>query len=267
MIVNNKGLVLLNTITLVLMLFFNYASSTGLFSGVTVGEVSHMYNTLFAPADYAFIIWSLIFLLCLSFVAHQWYLLKTGDPRLYIKRTGVWFTVSNIANAAWLHFWTSQMLGWSVILIFILLISLCFLTVRLRLELDDEPVRTIFFVWWPVTFYLGWIAVATIACVAAWLVSMDWFGGAFGEDIWAIIMVVIAGFLYLFMVVRRNLRETAAVGIWAFIAIAVRHWSLYNNIAITAITAAIILFVAIAVHGYKRRNYSPFAKIKRGEWN
>jgi hypothetical protein len=124
------------------------------------------------------------------------------------------------------------MLGWSVIVILILLAILCLLIVRLRLELDDEPVLTIFFVWWPIVIYAGWIMVATIACIASWFVYTGWRGGAIGEDTWTILMIAIACSLYLFLLSKRNLREAAIVGVWAFIAIAVRQWNAYTNIVI-----------------------------------
>jgi hypothetical protein len=248
------------------MLLANYAASTGTVSNVTVGDISHKYDSLFAPAGYAFIIWSLIFLLLIGFVGYQWSLLKTNDPRRYITRTGWWLSISNLANILWLYCWINELLGWSVILILVLLFSFCVLTVRLRLELDDEPVRTIFFVWWPIVFYLGWIMVATIACVAAWLISTGWNGGPVGEDVWAIIMIAVACALYLFLISKRNLREAAVVGIWAFTAIAVRQWNSHSNIAIAAIIGAVILLIIAGVHGYKNRYYSPMEKMKRGEW-
>lgn len=261
-----NGLVILNTLTLAIMLFTNYAFGSRMFLNASVADISHKYDTLFAPAGYAFTIWILIFLLCIGFVTYQWMLLKNKDQSNYIKRTGIWFTISNLANASWVYCWTNQLLGWSVILILLLLISLCVLTVRLRLELDDEPVLTILLVWWPIVFYLGWIMVATIACIAAWLVYGGWHGGSIGEDVWTIIMIVIACILYIFLVIKRNLREAALVGVWAFIAIASRQWNTYSNIAITAIITSGILLLAVAMHGYKNRAYSIGAKIKRGEW-
>ena len=263
---NSKGLVILNIVTLAVMLFANYAYNADIFSNATVGDVSHKYDTLFAPAGYAFSIWGLIFLLCIGFVGYQCVLLKKGDPKQLIRRTGLWFTISNVANTLWLYCWINEMLALSVILILLLLFCLCMLTVRLRLELDDEPVRTIFFVWWPVVIYLGWMMVASIACIAAWLVDTGWRGGEFGEVAWTILMVAVATILYLFLVRKRNMREAAIVGIWAFIAIAVRQWENHNNISIAAIIASVILLAATAIHAYKSRNYSPLAKLKRGEW-
>lgn len=262
----NYGLVIINTVSFAFMLFINYASNAGIFSNVTVADISHKYDTLFAPAGYAFLIWTLIFLFGAAFVIYQWLLLKKGDPHKYISRTGVWFTVSNIANALWVYCWINELLGLCVIVILLLLLSLCILTVRLRLELDDEPIRTIFFIWWPIAFYLGWIMVATIACVASWFIYYGWHGGSIGEDVWTIIMIIIACLLYLFLLQTRNLRESATVGVWAFIAIAVRQWSNYNNIVITAIAASAILLIFTGIHGYRHRNYGVNAKIKRGEW-
>lgn len=183
-----------------------------------------------------------------------------------IQRTGLWFTLSNITNAAWVYCWINEQLGWCVILILLLLLSLIILTIKLKLELNDEPVRTIFFVWWPITFYLGWIITATVACIASYLVYTGWTGFGISPDVWTVIMIIIAFLIYLFLNQKRNMREAATVGIWAFIAIAVRQWNVYKDIAFTAIIAALILNVLIAIHFYKNSNYSPFAKIKRGEW-
>ncbi|HEX8333140.1 MAG TPA: hypothetical protein VF622_10980, partial [Segetibacter sp.] len=166
----------------------------------------------------------------------------------------------------WLFCWLNEWLALSVIVIVLLLLSLCMLTIRLRLELDDEPVQTIVFVWWPIVFYLGWITVATIACVAAWLVSTGYRGGAIGEELWTIIMIAIACIIFLVLLKNRNLREAALVGVWAFIAIAVKQWQLHHNVSVAAIIASLILLVAAGIHAYKNRRSNILAKIQRGEW-
>ena len=260
------GLVVLNTLSLLLMLFVNYASNAGVFSNVTVADISHKYDTLFAPSGYAFIIWGFLFLLATCFVIYQWILLNRNDPGGYIGKTGIWFTLGNIANAAWVYFWINDRLGLCVFLMLLLLLSLLVLTNRLRLELDDEPVRTIFFVWWPITFYLGWIMVATVACVSAWLVSMGWGGAGFQESAWTIIMIATACLIYLVLIYKSNMREASIVGVWAFIAIAIRQWDNHVDIALTAIVASLILAVASGMHVYKNREYAVGAKLKRGEW-
>jgi hypothetical protein len=264
--VKNLALAVVNTITLILMLFVNIASNTGFFSRLTVGDVSHKYDTLFAPAGYAFSIWGLLFLLAICFVIFQWFLLVKNDPKSFISKTGIWFALSNIFNAAWVYLWIHEMTGWCVILILLLLISLIILTVRLRLELDDEPVRTIFFVWWPITFYLGWIMVATIACISSWLVSNNWNGFNLPQNVWTIIMIAIAVIFYFALTFKRNMREASLIGIWAFIAIAVRQWDAHLDVAAAAIIASVILAFASMRHGYKNRYYGIGAKLARHEW-
>lgn len=248
------------------MLFANFASNTGLFSSVTVGEISHKYDTLFAPAGYAFTIWGIIFLACIAFVIYQWRLLKLNDPRQIIYRTGGWFILSNIANGAWLFCWTNEMLGMSVLLIILLLSCLCMLTYRLRLEIDDEPLLTIFFIWWPIAIYLGWVIVATVACIAAWLVYVKWNAFGINPEIWTVFMIAIATILYLILIKRRNLREAALVGVWAFLAIAVRQRYDHSIIFITALVAAFILILSASVQAYQNRNYNVLVKIKKGAW-
>jgi len=263
--IKNIAFVVLNTVTFVLMLFINYASSNHILADVAVADISHRYNTLFAPANYAFLIWPLIYLLCIGFIVYEWVLLK-NDPENYIRRTGIWFTVSNIANALWCYCWVHEWLGLCVVLIVIQLFSLLVLVVHLRLELDDKPVRVIFFVWWPIAFYVGWMITATVACIAAWLVYIGWNGLGISADVWTIIMIAIALVLYLLLHFKRNLREASTIGVWAFAAIAVRQWNAHYNIAITAMIAALILTIFIGIHFYKGRNYIPFVKLKRGEW-
>jgi hypothetical protein len=258
-------LVLLNTISFIIMLYVNYASNTHVFNEVSVADISHKYDTLFAPAGYAFLIWPVIYLLCTGFIIYQWVLLK-DDRGQYIKRTGIWFTVSNITNALWCYCWVNEWLGWCVVFILLLLVSLLILVIRLRLELDDEPVLTIFLVWWPIVFYCGWIITATVACIASWLVFTGWNGFKISNDVWAVIMIAVALFIYIFLISKRNMREAAIVGIWAFIAIAVRQWNSYKDVAFAAIIASVILMILAALHANKNKYYAPFAKIKRGEW-
>lgn len=260
---SNRTLVILNALSLALVLAANYIGGAGLWMNKSVGDVSHKYDTLFAPAGYAFTIWLVIFLLCIAFVIRQWTQLRKGMPQV-TERTGPWFLVANLANIAWLYCWLTEQLALSVIVIMILLVALCIMAVRLRLELDDEPVFTIFFTWWPIAIYLGWILVATIACIAAWLVSIRWHGAPLNETAWTIIVMAIATGLYLLLIQKRNLRETAAVGVWAFVAIAVRQWN--GPVAIAAGVASIVLLIAIVWHSNKNKKYVPAEKIKRGEW-
>jgi hypothetical protein len=259
------SLLISNTVTLVAVIIVNGLAGAGAIGGKSVGEVSQKYDTLITPADYAFSIWGLIYLLLVAFVGFQWWAYFKKSNLESIDQTGSYFFISNLANITWLFLWLNEFIGLSVIVMFILLITLIYLSIRLKLEVWDAPVRIIGFVWWPIAIYLGWIIVATVTNVATLLVSVGWEGFPLTPEMWTIILVLVAMGIYLFLTFTRNLRESAMVGIWAFIAIAIKQWSLNTGIASTAIVASAILLIAVMYHGYKNRSTAPDKKIKRGE--
>ena len=258
------NLLIVNTLTLAFALVLNGLAGSGVFNGKSVGDISAKYDTLIAPAGYAFAIWGIIYLLLILFVAYQWYSWFRNREDTALKQTGLWFAMGNIANGLWIVAWLNEYMGISVLLIFILLFSLIMLTLRLRLEIWDAPLRIIGFVWWPICIYLGWIVVASVANVAAYLVSLNWQGGFLSPSTWTVIMIAIATGIYLLLTFTRNMREAAVVGIWAFIAIAVRQWSVYDGIVFAALAGAGILLIVVSWHGYKNRATSPFKKLSSG---
>ena len=64
-------LLILNTLSLLYALIMNSLAGSPAFNGKTVGMVSAKYDTLFAPAGYAFAIWGIIYLLLIAFVVYQ----------------------------------------------------------------------------------------------------------------------------------------------------------------------------------------------------
>jgi hypothetical protein len=85
------------------------------------------------------------------------------------------------------------------------------------------------------------------------------------ESAWTITMIIAATLIYVFLIFKRNLRESAGVGIWAFIAILTRQWEAHKGVAITAALVSTILFVLIIYHGFINRHTALFKKISRGE--
>jgi hypothetical protein len=243
-------------------LYLNYLGGTGKLSGKSIGEVSEQFSTLLTPAGYAFSIWSLIYLLLIIFVGYQWvgYFKKQGKDSL--QKAGPWFSLANIANGLWVLAWCYEMPGLSVLIMFFLLFSLLCLVVRLKLETWDAPLRIIVFVWWPICIYTGWIVVAAVTNVAAYLKSLQWQGGFLSAEMWAVIMLAFATALYLFLTYARNMREATLVGVWGFVAIGYKQLESQENVAAIALIAAGILFIYAAYHGLKNRTTSPFVKLK-----
>ncbi len=259
-------LLILNSITLVLVLLVNYLSNSGAFGSATVGEISARYDNLFTPAGYAFVIWGVIYLLLIFFVGYQWYEWIKNRSDEYLKRTGIWFILSNLANGFWILAWTSDRIGLSFMLLVALLITLMILMFRLRLEIWDAPVRIIAFVWWPICIYLGWIIVATLANLSAFSVSLNPDNAFALNYLWVVILIISAMVVYLLLIFYRNMREAAFVGIWALVAIAVKQWQASEIVAYAALLASAVLFVTSLWQASRNMHTMPFEKMKRGEF-
>jgi uncharacterized membrane protein YhaH (DUF805 family) len=114
------------------------------------------------------------------------------------------------------------------------------------------------FVFWPFALYSGWISVALIANIAAFLTKIHWSGWGISSVIWTMVMVCVAGLINIFMIRVRNLREYGIVGIWALVAIAVsnKHANGSTGVVYTCYAVAAILLIFIAISGLKNRNSS-----------
>ena len=249
-----KRLSVANIFALIVTIVLNYLSNTGIFNGNTMSTVSAAYQNLFTPAGYAFSIWGLIYLGLAAFVIyHVVVSFKSSQENNVVLKVGWWFVISCIANCAWIFAWLYDYTGLSVIIMIMLLFSLMMIVLKTRMELDDLPMKQIAFVWWPFSLYAGWITVALIANIAAWLTKINWDGFGISAITWTIIMIIIAGIIYLLMTWQRNMREYALVGVWGLLAIAVANWTTEPSIVQSSIIISVILFVSSTVHAIRNR--------------
>ncbi|WP_310993515.1 tryptophan-rich sensory protein [Aequorivita marina] len=258
-----KTLQLANIITFIAMVFVNYLSGTGAINDTTIAEISEANNNLFTPAGYAFSIWGLIYLMLLGFIIYQSRsLFKEVRDDAFILKTGWWFVLSCFANIMWITFWLYGFMEYSIIAIFILLYSLLKIVMKNRMELWDAPISVIAFLWWPFVFYSGWVTVASIANVSAYLTSIEWNAWGYSEISWAVTMIIIAGTINLVVTWRRNMREFALVGAWALIAISVANWSVSQTVANVALAVAVVLLISSSYHALKNRSTAPHIKLQ-----
>ena len=251
----------LNLISVVLVIGVNYISQAVKLNDNTIGEMSARYNNLFTPASYAFSIWGLIFLGLLAYGIFQVRrAFFSSESTAFIKQTGYWFVTANVLNCFWVVAFVYDQVGLSVLLMLGILYSLLKIVVKTNMERWDAPLSIIAFTWWPICLYSGWISVATIANVAVFLTKIEWEGGFLSAQSWTVLMIVIAALLNIFMILNRNMREFAAVGVWALAAIFFRHQDSNHLIAYTALVAGILVFSVITWHGYKNRHTNPFRK-------
>lgn len=254
-----KKLALFNLASVVLVIAVNYISQAIRINETTIGEVSNKYFNLFTPASYAFAIWGLIFLALIAYGIYQIRVAFSKDkPSDFIIKTGYWFIITNLLNCAWVFAFAYDYTGISVIIMVGILFSLLQIIRNTNMDRGSVSRSTIIFGWLPIGIYSGWIAVATIANVAAYLSKLNWDGAFFSEQQWTVIMMAIATLINIFMVWKRNMREFAFVGIWALFAIYVRHNGSIDALANMALTCSIILSVVIVFHFIQNRKGNPF---------
>ena len=254
-----KTLQIANGVALVFTIVMNYLSNTGIFNGNTMQTVSDNYRNFFTPAGYAFSIWGVIYLGLLGFVFYTGRSLftkkKDNDP--VVLEIGWWFVISCIGNSAWVVAWLHEYTLLSVVIMIVMLFSLIKIILNTRMELDFHPVHRYLLIYWPFAFYTGWLSVALIANIAALLTKNSWDAFGISEVSWTIIMIAIAGIVNIAVLLIRNLREFALVGIWALIAIAVANSDRGSaDVVMAAYIVAAIIFITIGYSGFKNRKHS-----------
>ena len=243
-----KKLQIANGFFLVFTIIFNYLSNTGIFNGKTIANVSNQYHNLFTPAGYAFSIWGFIYILLIGFVFYTGRSLfkpSKNDSDDFVEKTGWWFVVSCLANCAWIVTWLYGYTGISVLVLLIAFISLLFILME-ALNYNSTRAQK-WFINFPFQIYAGWVSVALIAAVAAWLTKIEWSGWGISEVNWTIILIVIASIIHLFMTWKKNAPVFALVAVWALIAIAVANKMVSIEVYFVALTAAGILFISSLV--------------------
>ncbi len=238
-----------NFITLILVLMANGLANSLPLNGITTGEISAKYPTLFTPAGYVFSIWGLIYLGLLAFGVFQ--LLPSQRQNARLERIGYWFTASNLLNATWIFLWHYEIINLTLLIMLGILITL--LAIYLRLGIGKVPTTTAerWLVDLPFSIYLGWITVATVANASVALYRIAWTGWGIAAEMWTIIMLLIASLLGILMTITRREVAYPLVLSWAFIGIAVQ-WQTAPLIAGVAVSLAIILLIMNAGLGLRR---------------
>lgn len=252
------SLLIFNTLSFGLTLYLNYLYGAGVGDRKSVGEISSQYDTLITPAGYAFSIWGLIYLMLFAFLVYQWVTYFKNETSKSLEPASIWFGLSNLFNALWIIVWTSDYTGLSTLVIFGLLACLLMLVFKLRLEIWDASLTIIAFVWWPICIYIGWIIVASVVNLSVWFYTLNIFQN---ESLWTAIVLLVATGIYLFLTFKRNMREAAGVGVWAFIAICVKQWDGNQSVAYAALSFSAVLAIAVAYHAFVNRATNPIAKI------
>ncbi len=202
-----------------LVLVMNAAATALPLGGLSVGEVSRKYDTLFAPIDFTFGIWGLIYL---GLAVYSFTQLTSKTP--VIRRVTPWFILTNLLNGSWIIAWRLELLWLSSLILFFLLFSLYKIN-RITTAKRSDFAST-FSARLPFAVYFGWVTVATIANVSSMLVQLG-FEGVFGlsAEAWTVVILLVAVLIGSATALVNSSPEYSLVLVWAFWGIYSRHVS------------------------------------------
>lgn len=242
--------------SVIVTIVFNGLSQSIPIGGQTSADVSNTYSTYFTPANYAFAIWGLIYLLLLSFGIYQALPAQRANPTA--RRIGWLFVLSCVLNCLWITFFQYDLIVVSVIVIIALLLTLLVIYTRLDAGRGTASIAERLFLHLPFSVYLGWLSVATIANVSVLGISQNW-GNLLGiaAPTWAAIMLGVATVIGVAVVIARRDFAYAGVFVWAFLAIINKQSEM--SVVTTAWAGVLILLVISSISFMlNRRNPQSF---------
>ena len=246
-------LAIANLIAFVVVVVVNALATTIPLGGMTTRQLSDLYPNLFVPAGLTFSIWGIIYILLGVYAVYGpvFSSRKSEPSNSFMEKVGILFVISCVANAGWIFSWQYRVLPLSLGCMVVLLVVLILIYSRLNVGRSSAAGSDKYMVHLPMSIYLGWISIATIANVTALLVHYKWNRFGVKEQVWAIIMIavgILLGLLFLFY--RKDIFYTLVVD-WAVLGILLKRMALdrgaTQGIIITSIVGLCVLTAGILV--------------------
>ena len=243
---------ILNIIMFVAVVIVNGLADFLPINGQTTGSIADQYPNLFTPAAITFSIWAVIYSLLLLFSIYQGSTLfeiakrKLDKKEKVVDQIGTAFIASCVLNIAWLFAWHYHAILLSVLIMITLLVVLGMIFLRVH-DAELFNGKSKWFVYVPFSVYFGWITVATIANITAWLVSIGWNAFNIAPWIWMVVMTIAATVLGALVLLRKNNIYFPLVIVWALLGIIIKQNDI-NNISVTAISGILLLLILIVLN-------------------
>ncbi len=232
---------ILPLLAIVAVIAVNAAANILPLNGVNTGEISAMYPTGFTPAGWVFRIWSLIYLGLLGFGIAV--LVSSPGIRARAGTIPRWFVVNAAANIGWVFAWHYQFITLSFLLMCVILATLIVITTQLR-HRPAAGLGAYLLIDAPFSLYLGWITTATLANLGNLFFAMGDYPFALTMDQWALVTVVAATAVYVWVTtVTRNV-IFGLVFVWAAAGIALRPAGISEPVQLAAMTGAVLVLAA-----------------------
>ncbi len=251
-------LAIINFLCFTAVIVVNYLSNSLPLNGKTPGELSDQYPNLFVPTGLTFAIWGIIYIFLLGWVLGQ--MLGLFSPRqrerctANVENTGWLFALTCALNVGWLFAWHWEHIGLSIIVMITMLATL----ITLNEKIGNGRAATNAYEKWlaypAFGLYQGWITVALIANVTAFLVASGWTGFGIAESIWAILMILVGAGVAVYMVLSRNMIFHGIAVAWALLGIYLKRNAADDAVSVEYIALISMAAVLIAA-GLRLRRY------------
>ena len=215
-----KSLQILNWVFFLAMVFVNFLANYLPINDKNTGQLSNQYPNLFVPAPITFAIWGVIYLLLFVFCIKQSKGLFSSHLDEITSETVLLinfrFIITCILNAIWIFVWHYEYLGASVVVMLLFLAQLIDINKRLDTITIYLSNASRFAIKAPFGMYLGWICVATVANITAFLVNIKWDRAGKSEVFWTSSLIIIAACIASYALIKlRNFYLGLSV-MWAF---------------------------------------------------
>lgn len=194
-------------------------------------------TNLFQPADYAFMIWGLIYILLAIWLYQQ--LSNNGDTNLYLQ-IGYWLPINFLLNALWLPLFTNQ----HYIVAFIDLLAILYTLIIIYATIQNSR-NTTFFFRLPFSLYMGWSSLAILIQLSILFDIYDVYPFLEADELgWTIIFILLGGIASMAVTLINRDVVFSLVFIWGLVAliieqhqnfpIVIASWMMVAALALTA---------------------------------
>ncbi|NPD87344.1 MAG: hypothetical protein HGN29_01390 [Asgard group archaeon] len=240
----------------------NALSSVGLINNVDPGTLSDNIPNFFVPSGLTFSIWGVIYIGLAALAVYSTVALfkKREEESYFLNKMGIEFIVASIANITWIFLWHYQtpanyMVEFSLVAMVILLAALLTMYIRLGIGKEEVSKKEKWFVHIPISLYLGWITIATVANATAVLVDLSinkllYLSYGLTEVYWTNFMLLVATIITLLMLFIRKDIAYSLVVIWAFVGILTKRISDIPTQLEIITTSAIGIGLILVMIGY-----------------
>lgn len=257
---NRKTSSKISLILFIVVILINYLTATGKIPGLSSQEeISNLYHTPITPAGFAFSIWGVIYILLFVAILYTIKVSSANEPQAFVLDRLIpplWtlFAFNIIWNVVFGLGW----IGISFVMIFgywLSLVAICFSIVKANVHLN--PVLPLAF-----GLHTGWITIASVVNLYAFLVKVGWDGMGLHQDFWVIFAIVLV--LLIVLVLQTQLKNPVIpIGTaWAFFGIYSKEGTTFSKYPfIPALLLAgilILIFLSVVTFLKNRKSLLPF---------